>query len=234
MTDSDHIESSFTVSSGALCFGTLSNVRQGARVPIQPPPTPSPRSTGTVIAHQIEHNVPAKNGTWNVYQLRDMDSPRVEGWFAAHLDVNPLPELTKILRVAGSPYEETENTFNNDATRAEKVLLVNRYDWGYYVGGDVVEEVEDDEDLLAASNTIGLVDYEHGDALVRKWAQQKPRKRLPSENGVWMYIPDAEYMWGRFGFNQGYTEARSFLYFTQRTDFSKTVFPGQTRPLREN
>ncbi|KAJ4314186.1 hypothetical protein N0V84_009022 [Fusarium piperis] len=189
---------------------------------------------GTVIAHQFEHNVPAQNGTWNVYKLRDVDSPRVDGWFAAHQDVDPLPELTKILRVAGSPYEETENTFNNDSTRAEKVLLVNRYDWGYYVGGNEVEEVEDDEDLLAASNTVGLVDYEHGNDFVQIWARQKPRERRPSENGVWMYIPDAEYMWGRFGFDDHYTEARSFLYFTQRTDFSKTAFPGQTQPLREN
>ncbi|KAJ3456693.1 hypothetical protein MRS44_016716 [Fusarium solani] len=234
MTDSNHISCSFTVTSGALCFGTLSNMLQGAQALIQSPPTPSPRLTGTVVAHQFEHNVPAKNGTWNVYKLRDIDSPRVDGWFAAHQEVDPLPELTKILRVAGSPYEETENTFNNDATRTEKVFLVNRYDWGYYVGGDGVEEVEDEEDELAASNTVGLVDYVHGNALVQKWARQKSRKRKPSENGVWMYIPDAEYMWGRFGFNDDYTEARSFLYFTQRTDFSKTVFPGQTEPLKEN
>ncbi|EEU35633.1 uncharacterized protein NECHADRAFT_86843 [Fusarium vanettenii 77-13-4] len=219
MTDLNHIASSFTVTSGALCFGTLSNMLGGAHALIQYPPTSSPRPTGTVVAHQFEHNVPAKNGDWNVYKLRDIDSPRVDGWFAAHQDVDPVPELTKILRVAGSPYEETENTFNNDATRAEKVFLVNRYDWGYYVGGSEVEEAEDEEDELAASNTIGLVDHAHGIALVQKWARQKSRKRRPSENGVWMYIPDAEYMWGRFGFNDDYTEARSFLYFTQRTEF---------------
>ncbi|KAM0429971.1 hypothetical protein ACHAPT_005976 [Fusarium lateritium] len=234
MAELEGVECCLTVTSGALCFGTLSNILQGAQVPIQPPPTPSPRAKGTVVAHEIEHNVPAKNGTWNVYKLCDIDSLRVDGWFAAHKDVNPLPELTKILRVAGSPYEVTENAFNNDATRAEKVFLVNRYDWGYYVGGQEVEEVEDEEDMLAASNTIGLVDYDHGNACVQKWAQEKPRKRRPSENGVWMYIPDAEYMWGRFGFDDEYKEARSFLFFTQRTDFGQTVFPGQTQPLREN
>ena len=97
MTDSNRIDSSFTVTSGALCFGTLSNILQGAQAPIQSPPTPSPCLTGTVVAHQFEHNVPAKNGTWKVYKLRDIDSPRVDGWFAAHQEVDPLPELTKIL-----------------------------------------------------------------------------------------------------------------------------------------
>ncbi|RSM12621.1 hypothetical protein CEP52_002301 [Fusarium oligoseptatum] len=218
MANSNHIDSSFTVTSGALCFGTLSNMHQGAQAPIQSPPTPSPRLTGTVVAHQFEHNVPAKNGTWNVYKLRDINSPRVDGWFAAHQDVDPLPELTKVLRVA----------------ELKKVFLVNRYDWGYYVGGNAVEEVDDEEDELASSNTIGITDYAHGNALVQKWARQKSRKRKSSENGVWMYIPDAEYMWGRFGFNDDYTEAHSFLYFTQRTDFSKTVFPGQITALKEN
>jgi hypothetical protein len=48
-----------------------------------------------------------------------------------------------------------------------------------------------------------------------------------------MYIRFAEYMFGRFGFNDAHTEAQSFLFFTARTNFFNTKFPGEENPLRK-
>ncbi|KAF4986382.1 hypothetical protein FDECE_15987 [Fusarium decemcellulare] len=233
MAGSSTIAASFEVTSGALCFGSLTNILRGAEIPIQLAPNPRPHLSGTVISHPQEFNVPAKKGTWRAYTLLKVDSSRVEGWFAAHQDVDPLPELLKILRVAGSPYEVGHIT-NSDETRAQGVLLINRYDWGYYVGDDELAEVEEEGDLLANSNTIGLVDHAHGNGHVQQWIRQKPSERGPSPNGIWMYIPDPEYMWGRFGFDDEYEQARSFLFFTQRTDFTRTRFPGQSQALRKH
>ncbi|KAM5350108.1 hypothetical protein ACJ41O_006613 [Fusarium nematophilum] len=166
-----------------------------------------------------------------------MKTDQVEGWFAAHEGVDPLPELLKILRVAGSPYEfDSGYRWNNDETRAEGVLLINRYDWSrnydMFPAPDFADIAEDD-DSMADTNTVGLVDYAHGSSYVEEWAKQSPKERGSSPNGLWLYIPNPEYMWGRFGFDDEYTEARSFLFFTQRTDFYETIFPGQSQALRE-
>ncbi|KAH7110409.1 hypothetical protein B0J13DRAFT_577899 [Dactylonectria estremocensis] len=232
MAEHQIINASFEVTSGAVCFGALPDILQGSAAPIQPPPNPRPRVSGTVTMHPLEYNVPAAKGTWNAYTLLQMEASQVEGWFAAHQNVDPLPELLKILRVSGSPYEtDSGHTENNDETRAERVLLINRYDWG--MDHDMIPDVNED-DFMAYGNTIGLVDHAHGNSYVEKWTQQKPKERGSSENGIWMYIPHPEYMWGRFGFNDEYTEARSFLCFTQRTDFYNTRFPGQPQGLREH
>ncbi|KAJ3541693.1 hypothetical protein NM208_g4489 [Fusarium decemcellulare] len=232
MAKSSTIAASFEVTSGAICFGSLTNILRGAETSIQPAPNPRPHLTGTVISHPQEFNIPAKKGIWNAYTLLEAESSRVEGWFVAHEDVDPLPELLKILRVAGSPYEVGHIT-NSDETRAQGVLLINRYDWGYYAGDDELDEVEEEGDILANSNTIGLVDHAHGYDHVQRWTRQKPSQRDSSPHGIWMYIPDPEYMWGRFGFDDEYEQARSFLFFTQRTDFTKTKFPRQSQPLRK-
>lgn len=48
-----------------------------------------------------------------------------------------------------------------------------------------------------------------------------------------MYVPWSEYMWARIGFDDEYTQARSFLYFQIHTNFFETVLPGDTEPLRK-
>ena len=237
MAHSALAHATFTVSSGAVCFGLLIDILKGAEAAIQEPPSPRPHAGGTVIYHPLEHNVTARNGIWNAYTLVDVNTSRVEGWFAASADIDPVEEVTKILRVSGSPYEhDSGSSRNNDKTRAERVLVINRYDWGMDYESDKIsdEEPEGNEDMMANGNTIGLVDYAYATDYVHRWARQKPSQRGASPEGTWMYIPNAEYMFGRFGFDDDYTEARSFLFFTQRTDFFKTKMSGLSQPLRKH
>lgn len=237
MPQSEIISATFKISSRALCFGPLGDILKGAESPIQEPPETRPHLGGTVMYHPLEYNVAARNGVWNAYKLLDVATSSVEGWFAASADMeDPLQELTRILRLCGSPYEhDSGSSKNNEKTREEQVLVINRYDWGMeYDREKVPDEVaEGHRDPGANGNTIGLVDYAHGSEYVQRWARQKPSERGASSEGTWMYIPDAEYMFGRISFDDEYTEARTFLFFTQRTDFFKTKFPGQSEPLRK-
>ncbi|KIN03348.1 hypothetical protein OIDMADRAFT_51317 [Oidiodendron maius Zn] len=217
------VSATLDVTSGALCFGSLGDILQGAAAAIQVGPSPRPRGGGTVKYQPMVHNVGAKTGTWNAYTL---------------FDVTPLvsrDEITKILRVAGSPYEDEHgSTMNTDKTKEEGVFVINRYDWGMAREEDnFPDEAEEEADILANGNSLGLVDYSHATSYVQAWTQRKPSQRGALSNGMWMYIPYAEYMFGRFGFEEEYTQLRSFLFFTARTNFFSTKFPGQENPLRK-
>jgi hypothetical protein len=230
------ISATFDITSGALCFGSLHDILQGAAAAIQMAPSPRPRRSGTVKFQPMVHNVGAKTGTWNAYTLLDVNTSSVQGWFAAHVEVDPVKEIAKILRVAGSPYEyEHGSTMNTDETKEEGVFVINRYDWGMVREEDEFpnEAQEGEADILANGNSLGLVDYSHATSYVQEWTQRKPSQRGASPNGMWMYIPHAEYMFGRFGFDEEYTQVRSFLFFTARTNFFSTKFPGQENPLRK-
>jgi hypothetical protein len=230
----------FFVTSGALCYGALHNIWGGAvaAVNYEAFRNIQPHVGGTVKHHQLTHNVPALNGTWNVFQLVDVDTKMVTGWFASHIDINPMQEIDKILRVSGSPYEyDSGSSLNDNATEAEGVLVINRYDWGYHSQpfyGDFGESIKDsDSDIVGNSNSAGLVDYAHAKAHVMRWKEKRPSERVPSDAAVWMYNPGGEYMFGRFGFNDAGTAARSFLFFSISTTFTRTAFAGQKQPLRK-
>ena len=71
--------------------------------------------------------------------------------FCCHKDLaaRAEAECSRILDVAGSPYEEDSGDgFNTDATRAAGVLVINRYDWSHYDSRGKAEE-EDEVGRLA-------------------------------------------------------------------------------------
>lgn len=222
----------FTVSSGAICFGPLHDIDRASTIPIQrPAENPKPKLGGTVASCEIEHNIAAQNGAWTAYPLlRTKWAKNPAAWFVAHEQVSPLPEIHKLLRVAGSPYEyEHGHATNCDATRSECVLLINRYDWDDIPPGNPVA----DEDIGFEPDTLGVVDYQHAATQVQAWAANgDSADRNPSQHGVWLHCPDAEYKWARLGMNQDYTHARSLLIFNIYTVFFDTWLPGQTQPLR--
>ncbi|KAI5460437.1 hypothetical protein BGZ63DRAFT_454713 [Mariannaea sp. PMI_226] len=238
MAPSPKIYSTFSVSSGSLCFGSLHNIWHGASVPVQGFPNVRPQPSGTVNAHQIEYNISAQNGKFNAFHLVDTQTGEVTAWFLAHATVDPEKELDKILRVSGSPYEEDSgSSMNDDKTAAEGIFVINRYDWTYYdkrSWDEIGEGVEEGEnDFLANSNSLGIVDLAEAKTKVLQWKEQRPSQRDWSEGGVWLYIPHGEYMFGRFGFDDEHTAARSFLFFSASTDFRRTSFAGLQQTLRK-
>jgi len=56
---------------------------------------------------------------------------------------------------------------------------------------------------------------------------------MPAEHGAWFFVPNGEYMWVRFGFDDAHTAARSFLFFTINTVFPRTIFRGVSKTLRQ-
>jgi hypothetical protein len=237
MNESPKSHDLFSVTSGALCFGSLQNILVGAATPVQSFPNVQPEPSGTVRIHRLEFNVPAQNGTWLVFQLINIMSKSVTGYFVCHADVTPREEVQKILRVSGSPYEEDHGSLvNNDETRANGVFVINRYDWGHYDRrsvGDVSDGDQVAESDFTRFEAAGLVDYACADLQVSEWRRQRPSKGSASENGTWMYIPDGEYMFGRFGFDDERVAARSFLFFTASTYFTRTAFDGLESTLRQ-
>jgi hypothetical protein len=236
MAGAREVYSTFSVTSGHLCFGALHNIWEGAlEPPVQGLPYLRAAVGGTVKAHPLKYNVPAERGKWSAFQLVDLYSPGNAGWFVCHSSVDPAQEIDKLLRVSGSPYDlEGGSSMNNDRTRAEGVLVINRYDWDYYQG-NYLEEIGDDyEDIeLSAANSAGVVDYSRARTQVQKWKQQSPpRTREPSRAGVWMHN-DGEYMYGRFGYNDARTAARSFILFSSNTVFTSTTFAGLQQPFRK-
>lgn len=238
MMASREVYSHFFVTSGHLCYGALHNILYGAlKEPSQGLPYVSPALSGTVQRHELELNVPAKNGEWFTFQLVNTSSEKAWGWFACHSDVNPDEEVDKILRVSGSPYEiDSGSHMNNDKTAVAGVLIINRYDWGNH--HDVfADEFEDDH----TSNTegeqfeaVGLVDHMYTRSQVQEWQRQRSSERVASKAGVWMHMPDVEYAFGRFGFDDARTAARSFLFFSAYTDFTQTAFAGLQQTLRRS
>jgi len=229
------------VSSGRLCFGGLHNIWNGASAPaVQGLPhiRLKPFATGTVKVNRIEYNVTARNGTWNAFQLVDIASSRVVAWFLAHSDVDPESEIDRILSVSGSPYEyDSGSAMNDDKTEAAGVFVINRYDWGWYDDrskdevGDDVQEAEND--YLSNGNSLGVVDFAEAKSFVSRWKTQRPSRREWSGGGAWLLCPGGEYMFGRFGFDDEHFAARSFVFFSTYTQFTRTVFAGTDRTLRK-
>ncbi|KAL9594230.1 MAG: hypothetical protein Q9219_007147 [cf. Caloplaca sp. 3 TL-2023] len=237
------IHTQLVVKSGHLCYGELHNLWQGASAePNQGLPAGQPKPSGTVRANKLDHNVPALNGTWKVIQLIDISNSQLSGWFVAHESVDVLSEVDKILRVSGSPHEEDSgSTFNNEKTAAEGVYVINRYDWGLYdkraLG--VVETSGQNEEFDPATyvrcESVGLADYAEAKAEVELWKERSDESRSEGRrpHSVWMRIPGGECKFGRFGFNEDHSAARSFLWFTMDTHFTRTVFSGTQQPLRK-
>lgn len=83
--------------------------------------------TGTVLRHELDYNVPAQNGPWAAYEIAQSDD--ILAWFACHVDVDPLVEIDRILRVSGSVSDvEPGHLRNNNATLDAGILVINRYD----------------------------------------------------------------------------------------------------------
>ncbi|KAF4943285.1 hypothetical protein FGADI_13516 [Fusarium gaditjirri] len=160
-------------------------------------------------------------------------------WFMANEDIDPKQEVDKILRISASPYEpDYGSTASNDAISQVGIFVVNRYDWSYYDERCLDEigegQEEGDDDVLANSNSLGLVDRSVAQEMVCRWLGQQPSRRDSVERGIWLYIPHGEYMFGRFGFNDTCTATRSSLFFSACTEFTRTSFSGISETLREH
>jgi hypothetical protein len=164
----------------------------------------------------------------------DIRTQIVKAWFTCHIDIDPEDEINKILRVSPSPYEFDNKGYANSAeTAAEGVLVINRYDWGYYDKNSSAEFEDDGEEPGSheLSNSVGLVDYNHAKEQLPKWKEETTSQRSQPSYGAWLYIPRAEYIFGRFGFDDTHTAARSFIFFTESTYFMKTAFLGLSKSL---
>ncbi len=239
MTAKPQIHFQFNVQSGCLCYGALHNIWHGASSPVQGfPATVSRHTGGTVASHILEFHTSAKNGTWNAFQLVEKGTTNVRAWFIAHSEVDPEAEIDKILRVSGSPYEpDSGSNLNDEKTSAAGILFINRYDWGYYDNrAKENAAIAVEADLEAASyqhyEAAGLVDLKSAKTDVLRWQEEKSHERGTSQGGIWMHIPNSEYMFGRFGFDEGRTGAQSFLFFTTTTIFTRITFAGLDRTLR--
>jgi hypothetical protein len=155
------------------------NVWRGASSPIREfPTTIDRRAGGTVLAQILEFNIVAKNGIWNTFQLVEKGTDRLCAWFASHSDVDPEVEIDKILRVSGSPYErDSGSRFNDEKTTAEAVLVINRYDWGYYDNRGKDEIGVDEADIADFTTRVfgegaELVDLGSAKTEVLRWKEK--------------------------------------------------------------
>eukprot|EP00927_Polykrikos_kofoidii_P010737 TRINITY_DN14529_c0_g2_i1.p1 TRINITY_DN14529_c0_g2~~TRINITY_DN14529_c0_g2_i1.p1 ORF type:complete len:494 (-),score=88.41 TRINITY_DN14529_c0_g2_i1:156-1595(-) len=207
---SPHKPVEFAVASGAICFGAASHVKHGGLAPIQ-----IPAATFTL---ELKHNFAAVDGHWKAYPLVCRKGGDVRAWFACHSDVDRQAEIKRILEVSGAPREaESGAQANSEETFAQRVLIVNRDDWGDDEGE---ADGEGEQDLIA-----GLVDYMHA-------AKESPEGI--DGHGVWLHIPGGEQMYMRLGLTAAGTSVHSFLFFEAYTRFCDTAFaePG-SKPLRE-
>ncbi|KAL8909966.1 MAG: hypothetical protein Q9171_004732 [Xanthocarpia ochracea] len=215
------VHAHFTVHSGHICYGELHNIWQGALAePSDGLTAVQPSVAGTVMTHKLDHNVSALNGTWKAFRLIDTTEPRLVGWFVAHESVDVLQEIDKILRVSGSPYEEDSGSqYNNEKTMKE----------------DVVGEDEFDPSTFALRIGAGLVDYVEAKVEVMFWKDvpEGHRDEEQRPHGLWLDVPQNEYSFGRFGFDDKQSAARSFLFFGIETVFTETVMAGMQQPLRK-
>ncbi|KAL8841969.1 MAG: hypothetical protein Q9176_002906 [Flavoplaca citrina] len=209
------VHAHFTVHSGHLCYGELHNIPQGALAePSHGLTAVQPTVAGTVMTHKLDYN------------------------FVAHESVDVLQEIDEILRISGSPYEEDSGSkYNNEKTMQEGVLVLNRYDWVLYDKRalDVVGEDEFDPSTFAPRIGAGLVDYAEAKAEVMFWKDvpEDHRDEEQRPHGLWLDIPQNEYLFGRFGFDDKQSAARSFLFFGIQTVFTQTVIAGMQHPLRK-
>lgn len=81
---------------------------------------------------------------------------------------------------------------------------------------------------------VGLVDRENAKEQVQQWKDQALEERIQVEAGAWFHIPHKEYLFGRLGFDESHTTARSFLFFTESTYFMRTGFRGLSRSIRKD
>lgn len=137
--------------------------------------------------------------------------------------------------VSGSPYEPyCGSTVNTAKTAADGVLVINRYDWAYYDKRGKEEVGEYEGEGILDPHCAGLVDLELAKEQVSQWKDKAQVDRTHSEGGTWLYIPHAEYLFGRFGFDEKHTAAQSFLLFTASTYFMRTGFRGLSRSIRKD
>ncbi len=226
--------SSFTVSSGAICFGDLHNIWDGAGASLQPfrEDPPDPLIGGTVRVQPTEFNTPAQDGEWRVYELRTPQG--TTGWFAAHEDVDPDAEVRRIVRVSGNPSDIDPGSSYNDATTARHgVFVLNRYDWGYYDqrSFDAVDVPEMPEPAWGSG--VGVVDRGEARAIVDEWRTQASSQRPATGGGVWLHVVGGEYDFGRIGYDDAHAAARSFLYFNSYTEFTETTFASGGEALKK-
>ena len=220
--------SSFEVTSDAICFGSRTEVREGAAKPIQAPTFAEfdGGGGGTVLVHSYQaYNFRAQKGRWNVYRLVEPNG-LVTAAFCCHEQFasDPYPEAKRILEVANSPYEKDNGTNRNTQVTWEgRVLVINRYDWGedYYAEEEVGITIGE-EDLMGDGqrNSRWLVDYqqakdETGGDPVADW--------VCTGKGVRLVI-FGEYIFGRFGLTDDRLAVHSFLMFTSDTQLDQTTF----------
>ncbi|KAF3198756.1 hypothetical protein TWF192_000712 [Orbilia oligospora] len=188
-----------------------------------------PQTSGTIRTHELQYNIRAKNGTWNVYRLIDKRNNEVSAWYVSHSCVEPVRDIRKILRISGSPYEQDSgSTINTDDTQREGIFVINRYDWGCY-DRRYLDEIgegagEGPNDVLANSNSAGLVDYSRAQLQVQQWKRMRPSERPGSRAGIWMYSPHAEYMFCRFSFDEARDATQSLVFFSSNTEFARVTF----------
>ncbi|KAL8992124.1 MAG: hypothetical protein Q9169_007354, partial [Polycauliona sp. 2 TL-2023] len=197
------VHTHFSVKSGNLCYGELHNIWHGASAAKSHGiPVVQPQPLGTVKKHKLNHKVSAQNGTWNTYKLISTSHDQLVGWFLAHASVDVLPEIQKILRVAGSPYENTQSFSNDDTTLKKGVLVINRYDWCYYdsrgtgvVGEDKPLQTFDPQrghDVYGIK--AGLADDAEAKAEVVLWRESSEDRLSRGDrqrpHAVWLDIPN--------------------------------------------
>jgi len=226
---------SFEITSGALCFGEAHNVRHGASQAIKSPSVAHPECRGTVFVQPIEYNYAAVNGTWTSYPLYDKYGA-IGSLFCCHSSIDkPLEEIKRILRIAGSPYDHDSARFSDGDTFENRVLLINRYDWGYYDnrGNPVEEEATED-----GSPWSMLVDYSAASSIAEYGLKSKneiyplwgtvENSEEEKSVGVRLMLRNHEYQFGRFGLNEDRSAVASFLFFSSDTQFSSITFEGQS------
>lgn len=227
----------FELQSGHLCYGALHNIHHGASAPKSEhlPDLQEAVPGGTIRRHEHSFNLPALKGTWHIYPLLGKygEDIQIVAYLVSHSSVDPPSEVDKILRVAGSPYEyDSGSTFNDESTAREGVFVVNRYDWGWYDDrcSEDIQEPDLPFDLPYQFSAIGVVNQDRAMEFVERLKSQRADHRdMISEGieGVWLVLKDAEYQFGRFGFDEEKKHARSFLFFGNHTDFTTTRFEGE-------
>jgi hypothetical protein len=241
MASAPTANSNFAVTSGALCFGDLHNIWRGASIEIQEPVLANPKDFDGVLYYTptFNFNYAALNGTWDVFQLTNLVTQAVSGWFVCHTHFDPVEEIGNIIRVSPSPYERGGHgsRLNTVDTYAERVLVVNRLMWGISDERsiEVVEELQnyDPYDETWSENlgiSLGLVDYQAAKSQFSAWKADPQHRRNHSAAGVWMFVRD-EYGFARFGLDDNRIAVKSLLFFTEMTSFQETAFSGLSHAL---
>lgn len=227
------VNSTFSVTSGCLCFGTLHNIWAGASSVALPGfPTVRPNKAGV---QRLEFNIAAQNGTWNVYQLKDArDRNKTNGWFASHSSLDPGDEIRKIVDLTVNYFgDDVQNLFNNYRTEAEGVFVINQHDWNRHDRRFWEEFGEEPKSTGGYITPAGLVDCAQAKGQVQEWKKTPLRERGASESGAWMAIEDSYRAFGRFGFDESRSTARSFLYYATIGHTHSAAFVGFEEPIRD-